>query len=220
MIFFRAQTFIVKETNQEHKLQAVQNKLPSLEAFPMNDGWTRFIVFLFADPHLLERRQRRQNRSADPDAVFPLGRRDDLDFHGGRSESGHLLLHTISNAGEHGASTRKNRISVEILSNIDVAFHDGIVARLVNTGRFHAEECGLEERLGAPEALVTDRDHLPVRKLVALLDRRTRRSGRHFLFEIERDVGEFLLDVAHDFAFGRRRERVAAFGENFHEIIG
>jgi len=28
--------------------------LAALEAFPVDDGWARFIVFLFGNPHLLE----------------------------------------------------------------------------------------------------------------------------------------------------------------------
>ena len=38
----------------------------NLEAFSVNDGWSRFIIFLFADPHLLESGQRRQNGATDP----------------------------------------------------------------------------------------------------------------------------------------------------------
>ena len=53
-----------------------------LEALPVDDGWSGFIVFLFRNPHLLEGRQRRKNRSTDPYGVFPLGWCDNLDFHG------------------------------------------------------------------------------------------------------------------------------------------
>ena len=47
----------------------------------MNDGWARLVVFLFADPHLLEGGQRGKDRTTDPDGVFPLGWGNDLDFH-------------------------------------------------------------------------------------------------------------------------------------------
>lgn len=49
-----------------------------LEAFAVDDGGTSFIVFLFADPHLLEGRQRRQDGAADPDGVLALWRGNDL----------------------------------------------------------------------------------------------------------------------------------------------
>ena len=52
-----------------------------LETFSMNDGWARLVVFLFADPHLLEGGQRGKDRTTDPDGVFPLGWGNDLDFH-------------------------------------------------------------------------------------------------------------------------------------------
>ena len=51
----------------------------------MNNGWTRFVVFLFAEQHLLEYGQRGKDRTADPDLVFPLGWGNDLDFHYARS---------------------------------------------------------------------------------------------------------------------------------------
>lgn len=54
-----------------------------LEALPVDDGWSGFIVFLFRNPHLLEGRQRRKNRSTNPYGVFPLRWCDNLDFHGG-----------------------------------------------------------------------------------------------------------------------------------------
>ena len=34
-----------------------QSKIKCLEAFPVDNGWTTFIIFLFGDPHLLEGRE-------------------------------------------------------------------------------------------------------------------------------------------------------------------
>ena len=82
-----------------------------------------------------------------------------------------------------------------------------------------ADEGGLEEHLGAAEALVADGDHLAVGQLVRLLERRRLRRRLHLLVEVEGDVGELLLDVAHDLALGRRRERVAALGEDLHHVV-
>jgi len=36
-------------------------RLSPLEAFSVDNGWTRFVVFLFADPHLLEGGERSQD---------------------------------------------------------------------------------------------------------------------------------------------------------------
>merc|ERR1712146_437308 len=59
--------------------------------------------------------------------------------------------------------------------------HDRVVGGLVHAGRLHAQERGLEQSLGAAEALVADGDHLAVGKLVRLLQRRRRRGGLHLL---------------------------------------
>jgi len=57
--------------------------LSNLEAFSVDNGWARFVVFLLGDPHLLEGGERSQDGSSDPDGVFPLWWCDDLDLHGG-----------------------------------------------------------------------------------------------------------------------------------------
>merc|ERR1712182_100804 len=53
----------------------------SSEALPVHDRRPALVVLLLRDPHLLERRQRRQDRPADPHRVLPLRRRDHLDLH-------------------------------------------------------------------------------------------------------------------------------------------
>ena len=76
----------------------------NLEAFSVDDGWARFVIFLFADPHLLEGGEGSQDGSTDPNGVFPLWWGDDLDLHGGWGKGGDLFLHTIGDTGEHGRS--------------------------------------------------------------------------------------------------------------------
>ena len=143
----------------------------SLEALAVDDGWSALIVFLLGDPHLLEGGEGSQDGASDPYRVFPLGRSDDLDLHCGWSQGGDLLLHTVSDAGVHCAATRENGVGVEILTDVDVALHDGVVGGLVDTSRLHTQEAGLEEGLRASETLVSDGDNLSIRKLVALLER-------------------------------------------------
>jgi len=89
-----------------------------LEAFPVDDGRSRLIVFLLRDPHLLERRQRSQDRASDPYRVLSLWRCDDLDLHGGRSQGSDLLLHPVSDTRIHGGASRQHRVRVQILSNV------------------------------------------------------------------------------------------------------
>ena len=85
---------------------------------------------------------------------------------------------------------------------------------------FHSQEAGLEQGLGAPEALVADGDHLPVRELVALLQAGAGGGGLHLLLEVEGHVVELLLDVTHDLALCRGGERVAALGQDLHQVVG
>ena len=104
-----------------------------LEAFTVNNSWARFIVFLFADPHGLEGGERSQDGSTDPDGVFTFWWSNDLDLDGGWSEGGDFLLHTISNTRVHGGTTGKDGVGVQVLTDINVALHDGVVDGFVDT---------------------------------------------------------------------------------------
>ena len=186
----------------------------------MDDGRSALVVFLLGDPHLLEGGERGKDGASDPYRVFPLWWSNDLDLHCGRSQGCDLLLHTVSDAGVHGAASRENSVGIEILTDVDVALHDGVVAGLVDTSRLHTKEARLEESLGASETLITDGDDLSVGKLIALLERGARCSSLHLLFEVEGNVAEFLLDVTDNFTLGSGGEGVATLSEDLHEVVG
>ena len=185
----------------------------------MDDGWARLIVLLLGDPHLLEGGEGGQDGATDPYGVFPLGGSDDLDLHGAGGQGGDLLLHPVGDTGEHCGASGQDSVGVQILTDVDVALHDGVVGGLVDAGRLHTQEGWLEEGLGAPEALVSDGDDLTVGKLVALLQGGGGGGGGHLLLEVEGDVAELLLDVAHNLTLGRGGERVATLGEDLHQVI-
>ena len=86
-----------------------------LEAFAVNNSWASLVELLLGDPHFLEGGERSQDGATDPDRVFPLGRSDDLDLHGGGSHGGDLLLHTIGDTGVHGRATGEDGVGVQIL---------------------------------------------------------------------------------------------------------
>jgi len=94
--------------------------LGCLEALSVDNRWSRLIVLLLGDPHLLEGRERSQDRSSDPDRVFSLRGSNDLNLHCGWGEGSQFLLHAISDTREHGGSSRKDDVSVEILSDINL----------------------------------------------------------------------------------------------------
>ena len=81
----------------------------------MDNAGAGLVVFLLGDPHLLEGGKRSQDGASDPDGVLSLGRSDDLDLHGGRSQGGDLLLHTIGDTGVHGGTAGKDRVGVQVL---------------------------------------------------------------------------------------------------------
>jgi len=191
-----------------------------LEAFAVDDGRSGFVVFGLADPHGLEGGQRRQDGATDPYGVFALGRSDDLDLHGWWGQSGDFLLHTISNTGVHGGAAGQHSVGVQVLTDVDVALHDGVEGGLVDTSRFHTQEGWLEQRLWATETLVTDGDDLTVGKLVALLQGGGGGGGGHLLLEVQGDVAQLLLDVTDDLTLGGGGERVTTLGQDLHQVVG
>ena len=90
----------------------------------------------------------------------------------------------------------------------------------MDAGRLHAQESGLEQGLGAPEALVADGDHLSVGQLVALLQTGAGGGGLHLLLEVQGDIAQLLLDVTDDLMFGSGGERVTTFSEYLHQVVG
>ena len=140
-----------------------------LEAFAVNNRWTRFIIFLLGDPHGLKGGQRSQNGATDPYRVFALWWSNDFDFHGAWRQCGDFFLHTISNARVHGGAARQDSVCVQVFSNIDVALHDRVISGLMDACSLHSQERGLEQGFGASESLIANGDHLSVRQLIGLL---------------------------------------------------
>merc|ERR550532_3880414 len=192
----------------------------SLEALAVDDGGAALVVLLLGDPHLLEGGEGGQDGSSDPDGVLPLGGSDDLDLHGGRGQGSDLLLHPVGNAGVHGGAAGEDGVGVQVLPDINIALHDGVVGRLVDTTGLHTQERGLEQGLGAPEPLISDSDHLSVRKLVRFLKAGAAGSCGHLLLEVESDVAELLLDVTDNLPLSGGGEAVASLGEDLHQIVG
>merc|ERR1712188_121863 len=181
-------------------------------------GW--LFVLSCVNPHLLEGGERSEDRSSNPHGVLTLRGGDDLNLHGGRGQGSQLLLHAVGDTREHSGSSRKHNVSVQVLTDIDIALHDRVVGGLVDSSGLHTQERGLEESLGATEALVSDGDHLSVGELVALLKGRRGGSGLHLGLEVKGDVGELLLDVANDLTLGGGGERVTTLGQDLHHVVG
>merc|ERR1719292_17392 len=191
-----------------------------LEALAVDNGGAALVVLLLGDPHLLEGGQRGQDGASDPDRVLPLGGSDDLDLDGGGGKGGDLLLHTVSNTGVHGGASGHDGVGVQVLPDVNIALHYGVVGGLMETAGLHSKEGRLEESLGAPEPLVTNGDDLAVGQLIGLLKGGGGSSSGHLLLEVQSDIAELLLDITDNLALSSGGERVATLSEDLHEIVG
>jgi hypothetical protein len=196
-----------------------EQKRQNLEALSVNDLRPGLIVFLLGDPHLLESGEGGQDGATNPDGVFTLRGSDDFHLHGGRGQGLDFLLHTLGDTLEHGCTTRQDDVAIQILSDIDIAFHDGVIGGLVDTSIFLANKVGFEQHFGASETLVANGDDLTIRQFIVLLQGRRLGGGLHFLIEIQGDIGQFLLDISDDFSFGGGGEGITTFSQDFHEVI-
>merc|ERR1711889_41824 len=191
-----------------------------LEALAVDNGGTALVVLLLGDPHLLEGGEGGQDGATDPDGVLPLGGSDDLDLDGGGGQGGDLLLHTVSDTGVHGGAAGHDSVGVQVLTDVNVALHDGVEGGLVDAAGLHAQEGRLEEGLGAAETLVADGDDLAIGQLVGLLEGGGGGSGGHLLLEVKSNIAELLLDVTDNLALSSGGERVTPLGEDLHEVVG
>merc|ERR1739849_42457 len=98
----------------------------------MDNGWTTLIILLLGDPHLLEGGQGGQDGATDPYRVLPLRRSNDLDLDGGGSQGGDLLLHSVSNTWVHCGATGHDSVGIQVLTDVNIALHDGVVGGLVD----------------------------------------------------------------------------------------
>ena len=194
--------------------------MSKLEALSVDDGGTAFVVFLLGDPHLLESREGSQDGSSDPDGVLSFRGSDNLDLDGGGSKSGDFLLHSVSNTRVHGGTSGHDGVGVQVLSDVNIALHDGVVGGFVNTTGFHSQEGRLEESFRGSESFITNGDDLTVRKFIGLFQRGGSGGGGHFLFEVKGNIAELFLDVSDDFSFSGGGERVTSFGQDLHEVVG
>merc|ERR1712158_18189 len=202
------------------QLQQQISRVVKLEALPVDDGWAAFIVFLLGDPHLLEGGEGRQDGASDPDGVFPFWRSNDLDLNGGWGKSGDFLLHTVSNTGVHGGASGHDGVSVQVLPDVNIALHDGVVGGLMDTAGFHSEEGRLEEGLRGTETLVANGDDLAVGKLIGLLQGGGGSSSSHFLLEVKGNIAKLFLDVTDNLTLSGGGERVTTLSEDLHEVVG
>ena len=94
----------------------------------MDNSRAGLVVLLLGAPEILEGAEGSQDRSTDPHRVFSLWRSDDLDLHARGRQGRQLLLHAVRDTWEHGGSSGKDDVAIEIATDIKIALEDGIVA--------------------------------------------------------------------------------------------
>jgi len=162
----------------------------------VDNGRSGLVVLLLRDPHLLEGGEGGQDGSSDPDGVLPFWRSNNLNLHCAGGQGGDLLLHPVGDTGVHGGSSGQDSVGVQVLTDINIALHDGVVGGLVDTTGLHTKEGRLEKSLRASEPFITDCDNLTVGKLIGLLER-----------------------SPDDFSLGGGSERVSSLGQDLHEVV-
>merc|ERR1719507_2571216 len=113
-------------------INCLQISIFNLEALAVNNGWARLVILLLGDPHLLEGGEGSKDGTSNPDRVFPLRRGNDLDLHGGGSKGSDFLLHAVGDTRIHGSASRQDSVGVEVLPDVNITLHDGVVGGLVN----------------------------------------------------------------------------------------
>merc|ERR1712168_1664423 len=191
-----------------------------LEALAVDNGWAALIILLLGDPHLLEGGEGSKDGSSDPDRVLPLWWSNDLDLDGGWSQGSDLLLHTVSNTRVHSGASGHDSVGIQVLTDVNIALHDGVVGGLMDATGFHSKEGRLEESLRAAETLIADGDDLAVGKLIRLLKGGGSSGSGHFLLEVKGHIAELLLDVTDNLTLSSGGERVATLGEDLHQVVG
>lgn len=122
---------------------------------------SHLLILSLGNPHRLESRQRCQDGPTDPHQELPFRRGNHPNLHSTGSQSDHLLGQPFGDAWEHSTTARHHDISVEVFSDVNIAFHDGLVGDLVEAGHLFgdflfAKVGRLEKSLWTSEALVAD----------------------------------------------------------------
>merc|ERR1719187_750985 len=111
-----------------------------LEALPVDNGGAALVILLLGDPHLLEGGKRGEDGASDPDGVLPLRGSNDLDLDGGGSKGSDLLLHPVSNTRVHGGASRHDSVGIQVLTDVNITLHDGVIGGLMDATGFHSKE--------------------------------------------------------------------------------
>jgi len=164
--------------------------------------------------------------------VLPIGRGVDLGHQVRGSQCLNFLLHARLHAFEHRAAASKHDVAEKVPPDVTLALHDGVVGVLVDTilAALHllAPVRGLEEDLGALQALTVHRDCLRAGQSVLLGRSDVRITSRLKLgVEVMSDLTVLLLDLDGDLVgflafliIGEGQKIGVLLVQQHHEVVG
>merc|ERR1719473_554064 len=143
-------------------------RLPGDEA-PDVDGLS-ILELLARDDHLLEGREGREHRAANPCGILPLGVHADVDLAGhlDREELAKLAPQPWSKTGKHRGAARHDKALDEVLPEVEVARLDRLHADTLHRGHVVAAGIVEEDLRGALPDVVVHLNDLSVWKLEGL----------------------------------------------------
>merc|ERR1719238_803924 len=110
-------------------------------------------------------------------------------------------------------------IRKDLYSNVNIALHNGLEGSVMNATGLFANEAGLEEHLGATEALAANSDNVTIGQLVCFFLVGALSSRLHLRVKVQGDVAELFLDITNDLALRCCGEGVAPLCQNFHQVL-
>merc|ERR1712018_673610 len=120
----------------------------------------------------------------------------------------------------YGGATRHDSVGIQVLPDVNIALHNGVVGGLVDTAGLHAKEGWLEEGFRGTEPLIANGDDLTIGQLIGLFQGGGGSGGGHLLLKVKGNIAELLLDVTDNLTLSSGGERVSPLGEDLHEVVG
>jgi len=131
-----------------------------------------------------------------------------------------FLLKTRGKTGEHGGTTRKNDVLIELGTKIDISLLDTVKELISHTHSINIDEVGLEEHLRGEVTLLTKTDDTTVRDLEGI-DEGGGLSGKLLLDgKIVANVAELLLDLTDSLKIGSAVEGITTEKKKLDEVAG
>jgi len=129
-----------------------------------------------------------------------------------------LLLETRGKTREHGGTTRKNDVLIELGTKIDISLLDTVEELISHTKSINIDKVRLEEHLRGEITLLTHADDTAIRDGEGV-DKSGGLSGELFLdLEIITDVAELLLDLTDSLEIGSAVEGITTEKKQLDEV--